>query len=450
MTKTFDDIGLAVPTILLPKEGTNMKAWAVVACDQYTSQPEYWEEAAAEVGEKPSTLKLILPEVYLETEREASTITSVNETMKSYMDDGTLVPQNPGFLLVDRETSHAESRKGLMVALDLEHYDYREGSQTLMRATEGTIVDRLPPRIKVRQDAPVELPHIMVLIDDPDRTVIEPLFEAPKTPVYDTDLMKGGGHIQGWMVDGEAEIQQVADTLSALADRSAFESRYHVTDKGVLLYAMGDGNHSFATAKAIWEGLKAEAEDRDAIMDHPARYALVELVNIHDAGLEFEPIHRVVFGLDTNALLQAASDYYAGIDAAFTCKTPYETLESTLQAARDANATGAHAVPIVSDRGYALFLVESPRMNLVVATLQSFLDEYLAAHDGVTIDYIHGDEVVTELGSQPGNMGFYLPPIDKHSFFRTIIVDEALPRKTFSMGEADEKRYYLECRRIKA
>jgi len=442
---TFAELAMNVPDILLPRQDVDLHRWAVIACDQFTSEPEYWEQVDHLVATHPSTLRLIFPEVYLEDDDGETRIEGINACMDQYLADGILVPQGPGFVLVDRKTSHAPSRKGLVVALDLEAYDYRPGAGTLIRATEGTIVDRLPPRIRVRENAAVELPHIMVLIDDPDRTVIEPLFTADLQKVYDFELMQGSGHLRGWRVDQPEQLEQIAGALSALAGTQRFRERYGVDDDQVMLYAMGDGNHSFATAKAIWERLKADATDPAEVMAHPARYALVELVNVHDPGLEFEAIHRVLFDVDAEALLAAAEDYYHRVGT--PCRVErYASLEEAQNAASESGT--AHAIPLVTAAGFGLLRVDSPSLTLEVATLQNFLDAYLGHHAQARIDYIHGDEAVTRLGGKDGNIGFYLPSISKHDLFRTIVRDGALPRKTFSMGEADEKRFYLEARRI--
>ena len=283
----LEKIALQIPEILLPNQDIDLHKWSVVACDQYTSQPDYWADAKTSTENQPSTLNVIFPEVFLEDSDGDQRIENINNTMQQYLDDGVLQPmKNKGFVLVDRKTSQAPSRKGLVVAIDLEQYDFNKGSQTLIRATEGTIVDRLPPRIKVRQDAAIELPHIMVLIDDPQRTVIEPLFAQSPQQLYDFELMMNSGHIKGYAIDTPELIQQVADALEKLASPEVFADKYDAQDKEVLLYAMGDGNHSLATAKAIWEKIKEDAEDSHAVMDNPARYALVELVNIHDDGLQ--------------------------------------------------------------------------------------------------------------------------------------------------------------------
>ena len=444
----FDRIALQVPTLLLPRADIDLTRWAVIACDQYTSEPAYWEKVRELTAGSPSTFELIFPEVYLEEPDSDQRIRRINQAMERYLNDGVLVPQKPGFLLVDRQTQAVTSRKGLIVALDLEQYDYREGSQSLIRATEGTILDRLPPRIRVREHASIELPRIMVLIDDPQKTVIEPLSSRARETAYDFSLMLDGGHIRGYRVDDAESIQQVVTALERLTDPEQFARRYDVEGQPVVLYAMGDGNHSFATAKAIWEKLKGEAPDRQAIMDHPARYALVELVNLHDPGLEFEAIHRVLFDVDVEAMLLQMANFFAGQGA--TLRSERFAERTALEAARQAADTGQnHLIPFVSSDGFGLLTIENPPLHLTVATLQSFLDLFLAGEKTARIDYIHGEEAVTSLGSRQGNIGFYLPAISKHELFKTIILDGALPRKTFSMGEADEKRFYLECRKIR-
>jgi hypothetical protein len=446
----FEKIGLQVPEILLPNAEVDLHKWAVVACDQYTSQPDYWEQAGQTAGSSPSTLNVIFPEVYLEDDDGEQRIANINATMQDYLDKGILAPMpKRGFVLVDRKTSQAPSRKGLVVAIDLEQYDFTKGSQTLIRATEGTIVDRLPPRIKVRQDAAIELPHIMVLIDDPERTVIEPLFAQNPEPLYDFELMMDSGHLKGYAIDKPEMIQQVADALETLADPEVFADKYNAKGRDVLLYAMGDGNHSLATAKAIWENIKNEAGDPASVMDDPARYALVELVNIHDDGLQFEPIHRVIFNVNPDVLLKAMQDFFLQNANTGTCSIHRCENEADMKAQTEAARTNnVHIIPFNDENGYGYISVADPEFTLELATLESFLNAYLESAGG-KVDFIHGDEVVNELGVKAGNMGFFFPPISKHSLFKTIIFDGALPRKTFSMGEADEKRFYLEARKIK-
>jgi hypothetical protein len=440
----LDKIGLQVPEILLPKTGTNMRNWAVIACDQYTSDLSYWKRLEQQVGAELTTLNLIFPEVYLEDSDGDQRIEAINEAMEKYLADGSLEEQPAGFVLVDRKTTEVESRKGLMVALDLEQYDYSKGSKSMIRATEGTIVDRLPPRIRVRENAPIELPHIMVLIDDPQRTVIEPLFDAELETLYDFELLENGGHLKGYRVAAPELVAQVTGALEKLVDPAAYRSKYAVEEDEVMLYAMGDGNHSFATAKAIWEQLKEEAIDKVAIMNHPARFALVELVNLHDAGLEFEAIHRVMFNLDPQQLKSAMMAWFAARDTPLSMSVCASLVEAQGQV-----AAATHGFIATFGGEFVVCSIENPEYSLEVASLQAFIDQYLEANTESRVDYIHGEGPVTELGGKPDCAGFYLPAIAKDDFFRTIIVDGAFPRKTFSMGEADEKRFYLECRRIK-
>lgn len=442
------ELALQVPQILLPNDDVDLARWAVIACDQYTSEPEYWAQVDRLVGDQPSTLRLVFPEVFLE-EGEAETaarISAINRHMDGYLADGTLRQLKPGFVLIDRKTAHAPSRKGLVVALDLEEYDYLPGASTLIRSTEGTIVDRLPPRIRVRERASIELPHIMVLIDDPECTVIEPLLDQNLPQLYDFELMQNGGHLCGWHVADPAQIDQVVKQLALLADPARFRERYQVDDEKVMLYAMGDGNHSFATAKAIWEKLKAEADDPAVLMDYPARFALVELVNLHDPGLEFEAIHRVLFDVDSDELAAAAERFFA--EAGTACTMIWVPDRDAVASACQAADPSLHVIPFIAGQRHGLLTVAKPAFTLVVATLQAFLDDFLAAHPAARIDYIHGESTVTRLGGGAKTVGFYLPAISKHDLFRTIVRDGALPRKTFSMGEADEKRFYMEVRRI--
>jgi len=441
----FDKIGLQVPEVLLPTDEVDLSKWSVVACDQYTAQLNYWDQVKDFVGSAPSSLNVIFPEVYLEDSDGDQRIESINTAMQSYLDDGILKPlANKSFVLVDRKTSQAPSRKGLVVALDLEHYDFNKGSQTLIRATEGTIVDRLPPRVKVRQDAAIELPHIMVLIDDPERTVIEPLFDQNPKKIYDFDLMMNSGSIKGYAIDTPELIQQTTDALEKLADPQLFTDKYNAEGKDVLLYAMGDGNHSLATAKAIWENIKEKAKSFDDVKDDPARYALVELVNIHDDGLQFEPIHRLVFDIEPEKLLASLQQHFGENCQIFRNESQAE-MKNQVASAQTENV---HIVPFIDEKGYGYIQIKQPPYTLELATLESFLNDYLDKVGG-KVDFIHGEEVMNNLGVKAGNMGFFFPPISKHSLFKTIIFDGALPRKTFSMGEADEKRFYLEARKIK-
>lgn len=427
-----NSVGVLVPEILLPPQGTDMYKWAVVACDQFTSQKEYWEEARRIIGDAPSTLDLILPEAWLGAQDEQERIARIKEKMQEYLHNGTLVKQPQGFVLVER-TAAGNTRHGLVMALDLEKYDYSKGSGTLIRATEGTIVERIPPRLRIREGAAVELPHILVLIDDPEETVIEPLTaQAEKLPLlYDTDLMLGGGHISGRLVSGEKEIVGVLEVLTALSDKAAFEKKYG--SKPVLLFAMGDGNHSLATAKANWEKIKATLSEEQR-EDHPARYALIELNNVHDKGIVFEAIHRNVFGIPgeklVEALLQKLREQNGGAEIG----------------PEQAPAGGEkHVIPFYYGDKSGAFIVTEPAVQLAVGTLQNAIDAVLKELGG-EVDYIHGIDVVKELAQKPDTTGFLLPDMEKSELFPTVVYDGALPRKTFSMGEAAEKRYYMEAR----
>jgi hypothetical protein len=327
-----------------------------------------------------------------------------------------------------------------MMALDLEQYDFSKGSQSLIRATEGTILDRLPPRIRIREGAPLEVPHILVLIDDPDRTVIEPLLEAPAglRMLYDTDLMMGSGHLRGSLVVEPAQEARIVQALKQLADPRRFQEHYDVgEDQGLLLFAAGDGNHSLATAKSIWEKIKPQVG-----LDHPARYALVEVENVHDEGLAFEPIHRVLFGIRTE--WKAALESYFGEKLSYAPSTsPQEMIAAVNRQAGPGQSFG-----VVTSQGAGVVTIQEPSSNLPVGTLQAFLDAWLKQGGADHIDYVHGDEVVCQLGGQAANLGFYLPAMNKGDLFKTVILDGSLPRKTFSMGEAHEKRFYMESRKI--
>jgi hypothetical protein len=433
------NIGIQIPKILLPKADADLGKWAVIACDQFTAEPEYWKAVEELVGDAPSTYHLILPEVFLGTTQEAQRIHSTQAAMQQYLGSG-LLQEHEGLMLVERTLEDGKTRHGLMLALDLEQYDYRPGSQTLIRATEGTILDRLPPRIKIREGASLELPHILVLVDDPGFTVIEPLLEhtvnLPK--LYDFDLMLGSGHLTGYRVADPQLEQDVINALAKLAAPQTFHSKYNLGgEEGVLLFAMGDGNHSFATAKAIWEKIKPQVG-----LDHPARYALVEIENVHDQGLNFEPIHRVLFTI-TEDYRQAMKRYF-GEDVEFS---PVASREEMVKAV-DHQAGKKQIIGVVSGKGFELAVFNHPLSNLPVGTLQPFLDQWLKANCAEKIDYVHGEEVVVRLGHQPGNLAFYLPAMSKSDLFKTVILDGALPRKTFSMGEAKEKRFYMECRKI--
>lgn len=446
--KFMRGLGLDIRSILLPKTDTDLFRWAVVACDQYTSEPEYWQKVNELVGDAPSTLHLIFPEVYLEretTEEKQVRISKINAAMCDYLDKGIFKEITNSMIYVERTTRHGKMRKGLICAVDLENYDYSKGSGSLIRATEGTILDRLPPRIRIRENACLELPHIMVLIDDPDARVIEPIAQQKHRMdrLYAFDLMMDSGHIEGFRVNDETLLQNIYEGLMHLKSPDVFSKKYDVDPTiSPLLFAVGDGNHSLATAKACWEQLKPTLTEAER-EDHPARFALVELVNVHDSGLLFEPIHRILFGVDSTVLLSAFVQYYSDMGV----KCGYQYVNEFKQI--PANSKTFHSIAFVHGDKAGYLWAETPCFNLDVATLQSFLDHYLKNNPDAEIDYVHGRDVVERLGRQENNMGFILSPMDKGELFRTVILDGALPRKTFSMGEAEDKRFYLECRSLR-
>ena len=426
MNEKFKHLGFYPADILLPKDA-DMTKWAVVACDQFTSQPEYWQAVEETVGDAPSTLQLILPEAKLNEPDVDEHIAGINAAMQDYLDRGIFRTLADSLIYIERVQSDGKVRHGLIGMVDLDQYDFTPGSGALIRATEGTVLSRIPPRVRVRQDAPIELPHVMLLIDDPDRTVIEPMTaqSGSMEKLYDFDLQQGGGHLTGWKLT-EKHIDAAADALTALCSGEEMEKKYGMKGAAPLLFAVGDGNHSLATAKQCYENLKKVTPESEWA-NLPARYALVEVVNNHDDALQFEPIHRVLFGVEPEAVLQAFLDFYPG---AHEGQGPGHTIAYTY-----AGHTGFVTVP-------------EPKVQLAVGTLQAFIDEYLKTHGG-EVDYIHGDDVTDQLGAKPGNIGFKLPAMGKEQLFKTVMADGVLPRKTFSMGHAQDKRYYVEARKIK-
>ncbi len=410
--------------ILIPKN-VDMHKWSVVACDQYTSEPDYWNEVTNIVGDSPSTLNLTLPEIYLEDKDVEDRIKKINENMKKMIDDDLFTEYKDSMIYLERTQNDGKVREGLMGIVDLEDYSYEKGSQTLIRATEKTVIERIPPRMKVRENALLELPHIMILIDDDKKEIIESLKNkvTDNDVVYDFDLMQKGGHIKGYKLS-DSDANEVLIKLEKLADKDSFEAKYDVHDKGVLLFAMGDGNHSLATAKACYEKLKENMSEEE-YLNHPARYALVELVNLHSPALEFEAIHRVLFDIDTEKFLDELYKYY------------------------DINEEGnGQKFELVTKDFDKVLYISNPKSNIAVGSIQIFLDEYLQNNKG-KIDYVHGEDVTKELGSKPNNVGIIFDAMDKGDLFKTVILDGALPRKTFSMGHSHDKRFYLEARKIK-
>ena len=399
--------------ILLP-ETEKMSNWSVVACDQYTSEPEYWNRVKTTVADSPSTFNLILPEIYLEDDDSEQKIEKIHNSMDEYINNGIFKSYNNSLIYVERQLANGFVRKGIIGALDLDEYDYSVGSKSLIRATEGTVTSRIPPRLKVRNNASLELPHILILIDDDKKTIVESINKSELEKVYDFELMENGGRIEGYLIN---EPEKIISSMEILYDK--------ISPDNPLLFAVGDGNHSLATAKAYWENIKTSLSDDEKEL-HPAKYALVEIGNLHDDSLIFEPIHRVLFNCDIDNFIKELSEFY---DISYDC--------------------GKQSFEIVINGNKKTIYINNPKSNLPVGSLQLFIDEYLKNHSEVKIDYIHGENVVNELSKNENNIGFLLPPMDKSDLFSTVIADGALPRKTFSMGEACEKRFYLEARKIK-
>ncbi|MBR2371386.1 MAG: DUF1015 domain-containing protein [Clostridia bacterium] len=416
-------ISVKVPDILLPNDSIDMSKWAVVACDQYTSEPDYWDGVKAATDGSPSALNVIFPEVYLSREN-APIIASINKTMHEYLDNGVWKSIGKGFVLLERSTPITPKRLGLVIAVDLEDYSFVREDKANIRATEGTVIERIPPRVRIRENAPVELPHIMLLIDDRNNSVIEPLYEQKDNleKLYDFDLNMKGGHLTGWFVK---DTEKVEKALAALLDEQVLKEKYGSTDE-VMLFAVGDGNHSLATAKACWNNIKATLSEEEQ-KDHPARFALVEVMNLHDAGLEFEPIYRSVFEVDTKDFLDGLYKTVAdsGLECNYKCYT-YTTADGKKDLMLPSNAAVA------------------------VALVQDYIDAYIKSHPGSEVDYVHGEDSLKQVTDAKANrVAITLPPLAKNDLFDYVLKVGAFPRKTFSMGEAFEKRYYVEARKIK-
>mgnify|MGYP002532668419 FL=1 len=409
--------------ILLPRDAEYEK-WAVIACDQFTSEPEYWQETEKLTEGAVTALDLILPEIYLGEADVDKRIDKIAANMYGYLDSDVFEEHKNALIYVERIQTDGVLRAGVVGAADLEEYDYSKGSASQIRATEATVTERIPPRIKVREKAPIELPHIMILIDDEKKALIEPLAEHKDDmkKLYDFELMQGGGRLAGWLLT-DALRDELLEKLAKFSEKEAFEKRYGLADTAPLTFAMGDGNHSLATAKAYYEKLKAANPDKD-MSSHPARYALAEIVNLHSPALDFKAIHRIVGTADIDQMIAKMTDEL-GLSE--------EPAEQSFVTVRGGEKKKLY--------------VHKPTSKLTVGSLQNFLDKYLAENGG-DIDYIHGTEVVEKLAADGKKIGFVLPDMGKEQLFPTVIADGALPRKTFSMGHARDKRYYVEARKI--
>lgn len=467
--------------ILLPNDGIDMEKWSVIACDQFTSQADYWNAVEKYVADAPSTLNVVFPEIYLGTitkhendcnssgdgvkNAEYASMTDeerikyINNTMDTYLTDGTLKQAvADGYVLVER-TTESGVRLGIVGLIDLDDYDFDPKNKTLIRATEGTVISRIPPRVKIREHAAIELPHVMLLVDDPvdgqngelcrnesqenavniadiKHGIIEYVYAIRDTlrKLYDTELMQEGGHIRGYAIEGEAAKQLT----------EAFEAKQKSC--GGFLFAVGDGNHSLATAKTCWENIKKSGKfTEEQLKTHPARYALVEICNLHSEALEFKPIHRLLTNVDVKDMLSffEAEITKKGLESAEGDEIVFEYIES----GNDDSAKQANGNEAVSENNYGISITNRGD-RLPVEILQGILDKYLETHDNVSIDYIHGDEALHGLVKETKGCGIFLQSIDKSTLFPAINAGGVLPRKTFSIGEANEKRYYMECHKI--
>lgn len=410
--------------ILLPAR-CDMSKWSVVACDQFSSQPEYWDALADTVAEAPSTLHLMLPEAYLESRDQFAEAERINATMAKYLSQGIFTSLRDSYIYVERTLNSGLVRSGLVGVLDLEAYDYSPASTSPIRATEGTVEDRLPPRVRIRKEASLEMPHIMVFIDDPQQSVLQPISRITETlpKVYDFALNCRGGHLSGWQLSGDA-AQTVDLAIRGLSDAERLAVRYG--DKAPAIFAMGDGNHSLATAKKCWEAIKPTLSEAQR-ENHPARFSLVELVNIHDEAITFEPIHKVVFDTDPADFIAACIAFWS---------------------TNSGNGDSSHTLKLVVGECEESITVRGLTIGQLIGKAEEFCQSYLSAHGG-RIDYIHNDDTAIAMGQRPGCAAILLPRMEKGELFPSIISSGPFPKKSFSIGHAEDKRYYLECREIK-
>lgn len=424
--KAFEKFGFIPADILIPAKNTDLTKWSVVACDQYTSEPEYWQSAYEFSLGSPSAFDIILPEAFLDEGKLDEQVEKINANMRKFLYEDLFDLYRGSFVYVERTQKNGAVRRGLVGAVDLEKYEYKPDSDCLVRATEGTVAERLPSRVRIRRNAPLEMPHIMLLADDVKKTLIEPLSEKKDLmyKLYDFDLMQESGHLRGYLVK-DGLLDGLYEALEKLADEDNQKEKYGDSIKAPMLFAVGDGNHSLAAAKLCWEQIRENLSDEERV-NHPARYALCELVNLHDESLEFEAIHRVLFGCEPEKVLASIKVYF---------KNAYEGRGDGQQ------------FSFVTNKGETVITIPEPPSQITVGSIQSFLDDYVSAKGG-KIDYIHGDDVVRSLCENENACGFILPAMSKSELFLGVMHDGVLPRKTFSMGEACDKRFYLECKRL--
>ena len=446
--KNFSRYGISIPQILLP-ENIDTATWSVVACDQYTQDRDYWKKVEQTVSGKNSTLNIILPEVYLNDDDKPQRIEQIKKTMREYI-EGNVFKEEQEFIYVERTTAYGRKRHGLVACIDLDTYEWKPFSKALIRATEATILERIPPRMEIRRGAPIESPHIMLLVNDPDHSLVEgtgeAVIKAGTAPCYEGPLMQNSGSIKGYPVKDEKALEIFENALSKIAEKNTDK------DGNVFMFAVGDGNHSLATAKAIWDEVKLnnggkKLDDGTVTVpagfeNHNARFALIEIVNIFDTGLTFEPIHRVLFNIKPLDIINTIKDNLNGTVSEVSSK------ENLIDTVKNSNADFGFVFTENGSQKYVL--VKTEIKELAVARLQPVIDNFLKSVNASKdqIDYIHGTEEVFRLGAKENTVAVLLPQVAKDSFFATINSRGPLPRKSFSMGEADEKRFYLECRKL--
>lgn len=440
-SELLQKLGLRLPEILLPKTDIDLKKWSVVACDQYTSDQEYWTAVENNVGNSPSTLRLTLPEIYLENPLVQVKIESIHSSMNDYLAKGLLQNQGECIMYVERTTAASGLRQGLVLAVDLERYSYAADSKSLIRATEGTIVDRIPPRLQVRRQASLELPHIMILINDPQKKVVESLSARNTTfvPVYDLDLMAHGGHVRGFKIEKPEDVQVILSDLEELLLQTIKEQKTETP----LFFAMGDGNHSLATAKALWEEIKQKHQEKfgnlDGLSEHPARFALAEIVNIHSPGLRFEPIHRAIFTTKQAEMTEFLKTF-PGIASMSVIS------EKEAQAWLGGSA-GQNSTVYFNGVEYLLITFSDTDGKIPPGLVDSIHSAFKSVDPQARVDFIHGWNDNKKLVAN-GAVCFFLPVIARERLFSQVQAYGPLPRKAFSMGDAEEKRYYMESRQI--
>jgi uncharacterized protein (DUF1015 family) len=421
INKVFSPADICIP------RNVDMHLWSVIACDQYSSQKQYWDRLDEKIAEAPSALRLIFPEAYLGIKDIKEEAKKANETMRKYLDERIFEVLKDSCIYVERTLADGDVRKGLIGVLDLECYDYHEGAVTPIRATEKTIEDRLPPRVEVRKDAPIEMPHVVVFIDDPDYTVIEPLAKTcndTDNKLYDFDLIGGGGHIKGW--DATDKASQIQKAINRLSNQNVLINKYGKEIKSPVIFAVGDGNHSLATAKVCWENIKSTLS-KEQKRTHPARFSLIELVNIHDPSIMFEPIHRVLFDTDAAGFISEAEKFFS---------------------AKSKDSNSAHTIKFVTSKEMKEFAVRGLSIGEVIGLADEFCQNYMASNGG-KIDYIHDDKSAMEMAGRSSCTGIMLPKMQKSELFTSIMSSGTFPKKSFSIGHAIDKRFYLECRIIK-